>query len=139
MGLIEDFLLRYRKEYDFHDQAGRLVAQTIDGSLQAAGVRSIVTSRAMSVGRIEMKTRQRMERKQYSSVDDIYRDIVDLAGVRVALYFPGEREAVDRIIKDLFVLTEDPKQFPTPTKATYTKRFSGYWATHYRVQLRMPP
>ena len=32
----------------------------------------------------------------------------------------------------------DPaKEFPSEASApTYTKRFSGYWATHYRVQLR---
>ena len=37
MGLIEDFVARYRKEFDFYDQAARLVAQTLEGALQAAG------------------------------------------------------------------------------------------------------
>ena len=49
MGLIEDFLGRYRKEFDFYDQAARLVAQTLDASLQAAGIRSIDTSREVCV------------------------------------------------------------------------------------------
>jgi hypothetical protein len=38
--LIDDFIARYRKEYDFYDQAARLVAQALEANLQAAGIRS---------------------------------------------------------------------------------------------------
>lgn len=137
MGLIEDFIARYRKEYDFYDQAARLVAQTLDANLQAAGIRSIVTSRAKSVRRLEDKVRQREADSPYALVDDIYKDIVDLSGVRVALYFPGERVQVDGTIKSLFLVEGTPKEFPASSKEpSYAKRFSGYWATHYRVHLR---
>ncbi len=137
MGMIEDFLARYRREYDFFDQAARLVAQTLDAGLQAAGIRSIVTSRAKSVLRLESKVTKRAVDKAYATVEDVFNDIVDLAGTRVALYFPGERKQVDALVKNLFVLTAPPKEFPSEASPpTYTKRFSGYWATHYRVQLR---
>jgi len=136
MGLIEDFIARYRKEYDFYDQAARLVAQILEGGLQGAGIRSMVTSRAKTVGRLEEKVRKRISAKNYASMDDIYNDIVDLAGVRVALYFPGERGQVDSIIKSLFFFAEPQKEFPGAPSPTYPKRFSGYWATHYRIQLR---
>ena len=37
----------------------------------------------------------------------------------------------------LFDLESEPKRFPEDSKApTYDKRFSGYWAAHYRVHLR---
>lgn len=65
----------------------------------------------------------------------MYDDVIDLAGVRVALYFPAEREEVGRIIKSIFVLVAEPKEFPTAAQPTYEKRFSGYWATHYRIRL----
>jgi ppGpp synthetase/RelA/SpoT-type nucleotidyltranferase len=136
MGLVEDFIGRYRKEFDFYDQAARLVAQTLDVSLQAAGIRSIVTSRAKSVSRLESKVRQRMNAKELTSVEDIYNDIIDLAGARVALYFPAERQPVDTLIKGMFVVTAPAKEFPGTSTPSYSKRFSGYWATHYRVQLR---
>lgn len=137
MELVEDFIARYRKEFDFYDQAARLVAQTLEVNLQAAGVRSMITSRAKSVMRLEAKVRQRAVEKKYATVDHIYDDIVDLAGARVALYFPAERQQVDTLVKNLFVLTAPPKDFPAESSApTYKKRFSGYWATHYRVQLR---
>lgn len=137
MGLVEDFIIRYRREYDFYDQAARLARQMLDGRLQAAGVRSIVTSRAKSVVRLGPKVTDRATRKNYQTVADIYEDIVDLAGVRVALYFPGHRSEVDAIVRQLFVVDEPIKNFPEAGAAPkYKKRFAGYSATHYRVRLR---
>lgn len=133
MRIIEDFLARYRKEYDFYDQAARLVAQIAESNLQAAGIRCIVTSRAKAVGRLEAKVRERAQRNEYESVDAIFGDIVDLAGVRIALYFPGERTRVDALLNELLVVAES-KNFPAEGVAKYRKRFSGYWATHYRVR-----
>lgn len=135
MDLISQFISRYRKEYDFYEQACRMTSQVLDSYLQSAGVRAIVTSRAKNPVRLETKVRQRAKAHPYTSVEDIYEDIVDLAGVRVALYFPAERSEVGRIIRTLFVPVADPKEFPTASKPTYKKRFSGYWATHYRVRL----
>jgi len=135
LDLISQFVARYRKEYDFYEQACRMTAQVLDSNLQSAGVRAIVTSRAKSPTRLETKVRQRAIKTPYTTVEAIYDDIVDLAGVRVALYFPAEREQVGRVIKSLFVPVADPKEFPTAAQPTYKKRFSGYWATHYRVRL----
>jgi ppGpp synthetase/RelA/SpoT-type nucleotidyltranferase len=137
--LIEDFIARYRKEYDFYDQAARLVAQALEANLQAAGIRSRVTSRAKAVGRLESKIRQRALTSNYTSVEEIYDDIIDLAGARVELYFPAEGPQVDTLIKELFRVSEAAKEFPKASKPgneIYGKRFSGYWATHYRVYLR---
>jgi ppGpp synthetase/RelA/SpoT-type nucleotidyltranferase len=136
MDLIDSFIARYRKEYDFYDQAARIVAQSLDLSLQTAGIRSMVTARAKSVARLEAKVRKRAMDKKYDALEDIYDDLVDLAGVRVALYFPGERDQVDTVVKNSFTVLGSPKIFPSEAKPSYSKRFSGYWATHYRVQLR---
>jgi ppGpp synthetase/RelA/SpoT-type nucleotidyltranferase len=140
LDFISDFIARYRKEYDYYEQACRMVAQSLETNLRSAGVRAIVTSRAKNPARLEVKVKQRAEKRQYGSVSAIFDDIVDLAGVRVALYFPGERQEVGRMIQGLFNLTEEPKEFPSPDAQTgpsaYQKRFSGYLATHYRVTLR---
>lgn len=136
MDPIDQFISQYRREFDFFEHAGRLVEQQLDARLQASGIRAIVTSRAKNPRRLEAKVRQRAAERQYKSVADIYADIVDLAGVRVALYFPGERTEVDKIVRDQFNLTSDPKVFTGTSNPTYLKRFSGYWATHYRLQLR---
>ena len=62
-------------------------------------------------------------------------DIVDLAGVRVALYFPAEIDQVDGMITRLFNVIAK-KEFPDSGKRKADKRFAGYSATHYRVQLK---
>jgi ppGpp synthetase/RelA/SpoT-type nucleotidyltranferase len=136
MGVIEDFVQRYLKEYDFYEQAARVMAQMLDNALQSAGIRAMVTYRPKSPSRLEAKLRQRASTKNYSTVEDIYRDIVDLAGVRVALYFPAERDQVGKLISDLFTLIDPVKRFPEASVSSYQKRFSGYSATHYRVCLK---
>jgi ppGpp synthetase/RelA/SpoT-type nucleotidyltranferase len=141
MDFVDSFLARYRREYDFFDQAGRLAAQVLEGPLRAAGIRSIVTSRAKGVDRLEEKVRTRG--KNYTSVEDIFEDIVDLAGVRVAMYFAGQHTQVDTIIRESFDV-QDEKEFPVPSakskspnaKPPYDKRFPGYLARHYRVHLK---
>jgi ppGpp synthetase/RelA/SpoT-type nucleotidyltranferase len=143
MDVIDQFLARYRKEYDFYDQAARLAAQIVEQSLQSAGIRAIVTSRAKSLVRLEEKVRKREAKYHYQTVDDLFKDIVDLAGVRIALYFPADREQVDKIVTQRFVLAAEPRMFPESVEkrndskpaANYKKRFSGYSATHYRVHL----
>jgi ppGpp synthetase/RelA/SpoT-type nucleotidyltranferase len=134
--VVGQFIARYRREFDFFEQAGRIVAQQLEAQLDASGIRAMVTSRAKNPRRLEVKVRQRNDEKNYGTVDDIYSDIVDLAGVRVALYFPAERDEVDKIVRERFALSSEPKIFQGTSNPSYNKRFSGYWATHYRLQIR---
>jgi ppGpp synthetase/RelA/SpoT-type nucleotidyltranferase len=137
VSLIDEFIARYTKELDFYSHVARIAHQRLEASLQAAGVRSIVTARAKSITRLEDKCRQRNAKREggYVTVDEIYEDIVDLAGVRVALYFPAESDQVDGMITRLFHVLE-MKKFPELKKSQEGKRFSGYSATHYRVRLK---
>jgi ppGpp synthetase/RelA/SpoT-type nucleotidyltranferase len=137
MTCVDDFLVRYRKEYDFYDQASRLAAQLLEQNLQTTGLRAMVTYRAKSPASLERKVRQRNKTKSYRVAEDIANDVVDLAGVRVALYFPGERVQVDKVVRSIFELDGTPKEFPAETVSpqSYQNRFSGYGATHYRVHI----
>ncbi|MET8938536.1 GTP pyrophosphokinase [Streptomyces rubiginosohelvolus] len=135
MQLIEEFISRYIREYDFYSQAARLAAETLESNLHRSGIRCIVTHRAKDISRLAEKCEKRNAEDPYKEIQDIYSDIVDLAGVRVALYFPGDRERVDRIINRFFHLLEERRDFPDPGKANPSKKFSGYSAAHYRAQL----
>ena len=135
MTTVEDFVEHYKKEYDFYETVSRLVSQQLENLLQASGIRAIVTYRAKNPERLLTKLNQRDQEKHYSTLNDIYSDICDLSGVRVALYFPSDRDKVENLIKENFVL-EEPKIFPDSKKSpSYTKRFSGYWARHYRITI----
>lgn len=133
---IELFIARYTKEFDFYERAAAMVANLLENDLRAAGVRCIVTSRAKNPSRLEVKCKQRHREHAYASVDDIYADIVDLAGVRVALYFPAEMKQVEAAVARLFEQVSAPKRFPAASQLRPGKRFSGYSAAHYRVRLR---
>ena len=85
----DDFEQRYRREYDFYDQASRLAAQIIDQNLRRAGIRAIVTSRAKLAARALEKVRQRAPKRNYVSVDDIYIATSSISQVSGLLYtFP---------------------------------------------------
>lgn len=111
MGIIEEFVQHYKKEYDFYEMVSKLVAQQMESSLHEAGIRAIVTYRAKNPERLLAKLYQRNEERdsKYSSLDDIYSDICDLSGVRVALYFPKDRDKAGDIIRENFTLLEEPK------------------------------
>lgn len=136
MKIIDDFIKQYNKEFDYYQKLSQIVASKIEDQLFKRGIKAIVTHRAKRPDRLKDKLLKRNEEKQYKSVDDIFNDIVDLAGIRVSLYFPSEREIIDEIINELFQV-EKKKEFPNAAHTPkYTKRFSGYWATHYRVKLK---
>ncbi|CAI0839226.1 Uncharacterized protein conserved in bacteria [Serratia proteamaculans] len=136
MSVIKDFLEQYSKQYDYYSELAKIGSNLLEQELEKRGIKAIVSSRAKRPDRLDQKLKQRNEKTVYKDVSDIYEDIVDLAGVRVALYFPKDREVVDEIIKFLFSVRKK-KNFPEESyKPKFEKRFSGYWASHYRVNLK---
>lgn len=145
-GVIEEFVRRYQREYDFYSTACRICASRCEAEFDAAGIRAIVTYRAKRPDRLATKLKKRAAEKArngkgegYEDIDAIRRDVVDLAGVRVALYFPGNRDEVEKILTAAFNLLQPAKRFPVERTddedGAYKKRFPGYGATHFRVGL----
>jgi ppGpp synthetase/RelA/SpoT-type nucleotidyltranferase len=136
MKVINDFIRQYNKEFDYYQKLSQIIASKIEDQLFKRGIKAIVTHRAKRPDKLKDKLIKRNEEKKYKTIDDIYSDIVDLAGIRISLYFPSEREIIDEVINYLFNV-EKTKKFPTEAHTPkYEKRFSGYWATHYRVKLK---
>jgi len=140
MSIIDNFLLRYAKEYDFYNELARQVAAICESIIQRSGIRAIVTYRAKKPDSLREKLLKRNAYKKYQSIEQIYRDIVDLSGVRIAIYFPGDREEIGRLIESEFI-TEKVKRFPNPEQKQnqddpFKRRFTGYDAVHYRVRIK---
>jgi len=136
MDLIEEFIDQYNKQYDFYSELAKIGNGKLESELAKRGIKAIVSYRAKHPNRLQDKLRQRLTEKNYKTIKDIYDDIVDLAGVRVALYFPSDRELVDEIVRELFSIKK-VKTFPEEShNPKHSKRFSGYWATHYRVAIK---
>lgn len=136
MSVIDNFIKQYEKEYDFYKQLARLAHDVLETEIINRGLKAIISNRAKRIDRLKEKVVQRNKKKNYKSKRAIEKDIVDLAGIRVALYFPSEREVLGQVIQELFEV-EETKTFPENShKPKHNKRFSGYWATHYRVRLK---
>ncbi len=138
MDLVSQFINNYNKRISFYETAGRLAAAQLESTLQSAGIRAMVISRAKNPDRLRAKVIRRNARRPtpYKNMKEIYDDIADLSGVRVSLYFPGDRNKTGDLIGDLFEI-ESIHHFPEQSNPpTYNRRFSGYWATHYRGLLK---
>lgn len=136
MNVIEEFIAQYKREYDFYQELSRLASTKIEDELLKRGIKAIVSHRAKRPDRLLDKLKKRNEEKKYKTFAEVVEDIADLAGVRVSLYFPSEREIIDEIINDVFEVIKK-KIFPDAAHTPkYEKRFSGYWATHYRVKIQ---
>jgi ppGpp synthetase/RelA/SpoT-type nucleotidyltranferase len=132
--VVTDFVSSYVREFDYYREAARLCSDRCEGLLAARGIKAIVSHRAKRPNKLMAKLLQRDTDKNYASFSDIRNDIPDLAGVRIALYFPGDRDRVKVTITDMFYVFEQ-KVFPRDGKKRLGKRFDGYCADHYRVQI----
>lgn len=139
MNIKKRFLDQYLKEVDYYEKAAQLCSDSCQNFLERSGVRAIVTYRVKRPDRLSEKINKRQGRRQYDSVEAIYEDIVDLAGVRIALYFPGDLDAIDRFIRNHFQIKHikhfPPENYKAVTESGYHRRFTGYHAIHYRVLL----
>lgn len=133
--MIDSFVAAYKRQVDFYLEAARICKSRCENLLKENGIRAIVSYRAKSPERLREKLEHR-NGEHYTSHEAIYNDIVDLAGVRIALYFPGDREQVHKLVLDAFDLLETPREFPTEASPRSGQKFSGYHATHYRVKLQ---
>lgn len=136
MQVIDDFLKHYLREIDYYAESARLVQAMLQSELGRRGIRAIVTSRPKDPERLRAKLIERNSKNKYTTLDDIYLDIVDLAGARIALYFPGDQDKVGGLITDLFNLASPMKRFPEGDPKPRSKGLAGYLARHYRVQLK---
>lgn len=159
MGVIDDFISEYERQFDFWEASARAARGLLEAELASSGLRAIVTSRAKSVDRLIEKLHARDRETPYRSVEDIGGDIVDLAGVRVALYFPGQMDEVEQVIRATLDVKKC-KRFPSekgsdessvgstkpdstsaggpgkvPGASVHPQRFSGYGARHFRVNI----
>lgn len=156
MGVIDDFVSEYERQFDFWDASARMARGLLESALASSGLRAIVTSRAKSVDRLADKLHARNREKPYTSVVQIRRDIADLAGVRVALYFPGQMDEAERVIRATLDVQQEKRfppdrvpassrvgapetvtakvdQPPSPGESAHVQRFSGYGARHFRA------
>ena len=160
---IEMFIDQYSSDKDSYDKLCRITKKRIQEILDQKGIMSIVTARVKKPDRLHEKLIQRnQERLQngkppYQSFQDIYTDIPDLVGARIALYFPGDAVKIEDLLPPFFIpikakdFPEKIDEFDTLYKTGFTaykrriypgyenRKFDGYCAIHHRVKFANSP
>ena len=102
MALIREFIEDYRGKISHFQHLAEVCAYQCESALKRQGLRVLVTSRAKRLDSLASKVEDRAQEKNYQSIEEIYDDIVDLAGVRIALFFPQDQREVDQFIRSNF-------------------------------------
>lgn len=132
--IINQFVIEFNKDMDTYEKVKRDIHRELEMKLNDTGIMALVTSRVKDPGRLKEKLLNRNTENIYKSKEDIYSDIVDLIGLRIALYFPNDIARVEELIKSEFEVGKI-KFFPEKRRNndTYANRFEGYSARHYRI------
>jgi ppGpp synthetase/RelA/SpoT-type nucleotidyltranferase len=143
--LIRNYITEYSERIDYYLEAAKACKEQCETLLERNGIRGMTTYRAKRPDHLEQKLLKRVQEGRFGNLEDNFRDIPDLAGVRIALYFPGDHAKAVELIKDSFLI-QLVRTFPekAPPEAhtaragssPRTKRFAGYSATHFRLHLK---
>lgn len=119
--VIKAFLEEWPKNQHFYEAIAPKARDICVKSLQQRGIQCSAESRIKEAASLEKKlyARQKERPQPYKSIADIRDDIVDLAGVRIRLYFPRQRRAVGRIINRVLTVKTE-KTFPEPANGKNT-------------------
>ena len=150
--LLLDFIAQFQKDRPVYEALCRRVAQMVDALIKQKGIMAIVTSRVKDPDRLLEKLirRDRDEGRNYQSFEEIFENVPDLMGVRVALYFPDDAKKIAGLLTPQFEIIRS-KEYPARIDpdsdrgfAVYKRRlypgyperrFDGYHAVHHHVRL----
>lgn len=158
--LISAFMRQYEtEEQAYYYKLAEHVKDICEKFVESGALEANVTCRAKAVDRLQAKLLKRNRKRNYENESRIRDDIVDLSGVRIAVFFPHHMKRVNSFLVKEFEIEQTvshPKQTEImdtrSSKSTkepnveegegddgfsinYTRRFTGYQATHFRARL----
>lgn len=157
--VIREFIEQYTKDQKAYEDLCASVEKRLRGLLEHKGIMAIVSSRVKDPERLEQKlislnaARIAAGKGPYPNKEAIAKELHDLVGARIALYFPSDAKRVEELIFSVYPKV-DTKLFPQEVKdhdelvrtgftahkrriypGYENRRFDGYCATHHHVSL----
>ncbi|OCK76807.1 hypothetical protein K432DRAFT_462305 [Lepidopterella palustris CBS 459.81] len=147
--IIDDFL-EHQYYQGHHERVAQCAKDICEEKLRGAKIQAIYSSR----GKDKDSLREKLEKRNaileergcgYKNASEIRSNVRDLAGVRIALYFPNQMDVVAGCIEKIFDVinwTDHPKsaakneQNETEDVDTWRPKFAGYKAKHAWVQFK---
>lgn len=130
---------RYDRERDRYIKLAARVADICRSNVvERHAVRAQITSRTKTIKSFEGKLRRFAKRsdKNFQTVDSIFENVGDFAGVRVATYRPEDESRVADAIRSLFAGAEDAEVEVDLKDKLDPANCKFYRATHCQVFLR---
>jgi ppGpp synthetase/RelA/SpoT-type nucleotidyltranferase len=161
--LTEEFVQQYKERRCHYTLRATRAEQPCREILATHHIPAIVSSRAKCPTRLRRKLEQRDAELHFSSEADIYSNIVDLSGVRIAVYLPSHVQRVSKLLQHAFIPRLVKVYSPTQSPAIrhsfsdiepqsgissnepsalpgvpiqHVTRPTGYCATHLHVYLK---
>ncbi|KAF9890864.1 hypothetical protein FE257_005440 [Aspergillus nanangensis] len=154
--VIQEFLEQWSIDSSVYTDLKNRTVDICKAAICKGNVKGIVHGRIKEPDSLKAKlhARQKVRGRPYEDLKDIRKDIVDLAGVRIAINYPLQKDTVGDIIRESFDVVETRNIFDTddnmkatspcstdPTQGSpqwgvYSGTFPGYCADHYRVHLK---
>lgn len=135
--VIDKFMENYYKEKSYYNDLAKTVGNKCKVLLNDRGIQSIVTWRAKNAESLRNKLIARQEGgKHYESSDSITNDIHDLAGVRIALYWPKDQRLVGKELLSEILEVDNERSFferqsqEDKSQLPFHWQFQGYSAKH---------
>jgi len=92
---IASLVKQYRPQKDFYLKAARFASELCKSRLASNAIRGMATYRAKEINSLERKLAERSAKGAlYNNFDDVKDNVMDLAGVRIALYFPSDADKI---------------------------------------------
>lgn len=136
--LIKPSVDRYLRERDRYVKLAARVADLCRTEIiDADAIRAQVTSRAKTTKSFESKLQRfsKMPNKNYTSVDQVFDEIGDFAGVRVAVYQPEDEKRVADKVAGFFAGSDGGSPDVDEKNKLNEKESSFYRSTHCQVTL----
>ena len=138
LSLIPDAVDRFRRERDRYIKLADRVAEICrEEIIEKDVIRAQITSRAKSVNSFKGKLDRFKERedKNFSDLDDIFQQIGDLSGVRIAAYSSSDCDKIAKLICERFKPPNGEALAPDPKDKNRTDENNFYKAIHCQVAL----
>lgn len=129
--VVDEFIAHYQREVFYYEVLAKECADRCRLLLEAVGIKAVVTYRAKEPRNLSEKILDRHHKKGYASVDEIRKDVKDMAGVRIALFFIDNQDAVAGLLDDYFEIVDiiDHKEY------SKTGSSSDYQGIHFMVRI----
>lgn len=129
-GVIDKFMKRHwEMDKSHYGKIAKEARDICEEVLKIEGIKAEYGHRVKDDKRLRAKCIERVKNgEEYKSSKDIVEDVKDLAGVRIALYFPNQKTNVSKLIEQHFEVVK---------KKDHTgEEHKEYVAEHYYVHVR---